>query len=86
MNGEIWWVIIHAPSGVYLWEVGDAEAPGLEARVDEIRATLGVPPFGSEEAAAWDVQMAPGEPHPSLLARAVEVHRLEPPDTGEGAP
>ncbi|MDP9799340.1 hypothetical protein J2S43_007852 [Catenuloplanes nepalensis] len=72
-----WWAIVATPEGLHAFELGDVTAEEVSARLATIRAELAVPEdWYLDEARRWDVQVSPGDPHPSLLERAT-VHRIE---------
>lgn len=68
------WLIVGTPDGIHCWPLGDRD-PALH--VLAAKALLGVPPGAGPmlDGSAWDVQVAPGRPHDTLLGRAT-LHDL----------
>jgi len=77
----MWWQFVREPAGqLHLWPLGDLEGNAQEAVVDQIKAFHGVPVDWIEDVIAgrpaWDVALAPGEPHRDRLAEA-QLHTLD---------
>lgn len=69
-----WWLIIGTPDGIHCWPLGTRDpAPSIIAA----KALLGVPAgaWPMLDGSAWDVQVAPGRPHDTLMTRAT-LHDL----------
>lgn len=69
------WLIIHTPDGVFVWPVWEDDAEPDASLIDAARVLVGYPaddiPVRTDtDTDGYDIQLAPGEPHASLLARA----------------
>lgn len=69
-----WWLIVHTPTGVRCWPIGDPDPVEREALINAGRVLAGVAAdelwAGDDEDSGWVVSLSPGEPHPTLLAQA----------------
>lgn len=70
----MWWLVITTPDGIRCWPVwGEHDAPEPDL-IDAARALVGFPAhegWATEDQSTYLVQLTLGEPHASLLARAV---------------
>lgn len=67
----MWWLIAHTPNGGKSWEIGEQTPAALDDLVLRAKVVLSVPagdPWISQPSLGFDVQLAPGRPHRSLLA------------------
>jgi hypothetical protein len=69
-----WWLVIRTPDGVWVWEMWpDGEQP--DDVDDLLNAARVVAGYSTDDIAVrndgFDIQMAPGQPHDSLLGQAL---------------
>lgn len=67
------WLIIHHDGQTHVWELGTVDADRCGDLAVRARKLIGMP--ADDSAPVGAVSVAPGEPHPRLLARAI-VHDM----------
>lgn len=69
------WLILHTPTGVHCWDLGNPDDDVRAALFNAARVAVGFPPNDEWMTTpnGYDAQMSQGEPHHTLLERAVTV-------------